>query len=119
MGMESFSQTQLEKPLRNRRCSACITDKFELIDPSVPLSGADASMARGQQTTTALRPEHLGLGPQDAHLCVAAGDGERLCHRRVAIGPDGGWPDAQPGQQPVTSSTRKFADHPHQVPRDV
>ena len=41
-GKESFSQTQLEKPLRNRRCSACITDKFELIDPSVPLSGADA-----------------------------------------------------------------------------
>ena len=78
MGMESFSQTQLEKPLRNRRCSACITDKFELIDPSVPLSGADASTARGQQTTLALRPESLGLGPQVAPLSVAAGDGEAL-----------------------------------------
>ena len=77
-GKDSFSQTQLEKPLRSRRCSSCITNKFELIDPSVPLSGADASTARGQQTTTALRPEHLGLGPQDAPLSVAAGDGEAL-----------------------------------------
>jgi len=77
-GKESFSQTQLEQPSRSRRYSPCITNKFELIDPSVPLSGADASTARGQQTTLALRPESLGLGPQDAPLSVAAGDGEAL-----------------------------------------
>ena len=77
-GKDSFSQTQLEKPITSRRCSSCITEKFELIDPSVPLSGADASTARGQQTTIALRPESLGLGPQVAPLSVAAGDGEAL-----------------------------------------
>ena len=77
-GKESFSQTQLEKPMRSRRCSSCIAEKFELIDPSVPLSGADASTSRGQQTTIALRPESLGLGPQVAPLSVAAGDGEAL-----------------------------------------
>ena len=85
-GKDSFSQTQLEKPKRSRRCSSCIAEKFELIDPSVPLSGADASMSRGQQTTIALRPESLGLGPQVAPLSVAAGDGE-------ALPPQGGkWP---------------------------
>ena len=85
-GKDSFSQTQLEKPVRSRRCSSCIAEKFELIDPSVPLSGADASTSRGQQTTIALRPESLGLGPQVAPLSVAAGDGE-------ALPPEGGkWP---------------------------
>ena len=77
-GKDSFSQTQLEKPMRSRRCSSCIAEKFELIDPSVPLSGADASTSRGQQTTLSLRPESLGLGPQVAPLSVAAGDGEAL-----------------------------------------
>jgi len=85
-GKDSFSQTQLEKPKRSRRCSSCIAEKFELIDPSVPLSGADASTSRGQQTTISLRPESLGLGPQVAPLSVAAGDGE-------ALPPQGGkWP---------------------------
>ena len=85
-GKDSFSQTQLEKPITSRRCSSCITEKFELIDPSVPLSGADASTSRGQQTTISLRPESLGLGPQVAPLSVAAGDGE-------ALPPEGGkWP---------------------------
>ena len=85
-GKDSFSQTQLEKPVRSRRCSSCIAEKFELIDPSVPLSGADASTSRGQQTTLNLRPESLGLGPQVAPLSVAAGDGE-------ALPPQGGkWP---------------------------
>ena len=85
-GKDSFSQTQLEKPIRSRRCSSCIDEKFELIDPSVPLSGADASTSRGQQTTIALRPESLGLGPQVAPLSVAAGDGK-------ALPPQGGkWP---------------------------
>ena len=85
-GKDSFSQTQLEKPMRSRRCSSCIAEKFELIDPSVPLSGADASTSRGQQTTIALRPESLGLGPQGALLRGAAGDGE-------ALPPEGGkWP---------------------------
>ena len=31
-GKDSFSQTQLEKPMRSRRCSSCIAEKFELID---------------------------------------------------------------------------------------
>ena len=69
-GKDSFSQTQLEKPMRSRRCS-------------VPLSGADASTSRGQQTTLSLRPESLGLGPQVAPLSMAAGAGE-------AVPPQGG-----------------------------
>ena len=111
-GKDSFSHTQLEKPMRSRRCSSCIAEKFELIDPSVLLSGADASTSRGQQTTIALRPESLGLGPQVAPLSVAAGDGE-------ALPPQGGkWPPWR-RHNPDAPDARQFTDHPHQLPRDV
>ena len=50
MGMESFSQTQLEKPLRNRRCSACITDKFELIDGAPPAASWSGDTTKKRPT---------------------------------------------------------------------